>query len=92
MAKTIDEDMKELRTLIQAGKAIVGADRTLKSLREKKIAKVFLARNCPQKVRDDLEHYAGLAEVPIIETGMSNEEFGIFCKKNFFVSVVGIGA
>ena len=82
--------MNDLRAKVQDKKAIVGTDRVLKALKDKKISKVYLARNCSGKLQEDIQYYAQLASVPVIMLGQSNEELGVFCKKNFFVSIVGI--
>lgn len=85
-----EEGNKLLITKIQEGKAIVGAERVLKELKAKRLSKVFLSCNCQQKVKDDIYYYAQLASVPVLELGQTNEELGVLCKKNFFVSVAGI--
>tara|TARA_Y100000310_G_C20580360_1_gene762661 strand:+ start:830 stop:1108 length:279 start_codon:yes stop_codon:yes gene_type:complete len=91
MAKKEDiKEIKELKSSVQDGKALIGKERVVKALRSGKVAKVFLASNCPSKIKDDILHYANLASVNIVELEQDNEELGIVCKKNFFVAVVGI--
>ena len=92
MAKKIEitEELKKLRTAVQEKKLVVGTDKVLKELKAGKVEKIYLAENCPPKIREDINHYAKMANVPILELNQSNEELGIFCKKNFFVSVVGV--
>jgi ribosomal protein L30E len=87
----ISEELKELKLKVQGKKGIVGAERVLKELKSKKLSKVYMASNCPEKISDEINHYSGLAKVPVVTLEMTNEELGIFCKKNFFVSVLGIG-
>ena len=88
--KEIDSIIKELKTKIQENKVIIGTDRVLKRLQAGKLNKIYIASNCPQKTKDDLQHYAKLTEISITELEYDNEELGVFCKKNFFVSVLGI--
>ncbi|MBU0457692.1 MAG: ribosomal L7Ae/L30e/S12e/Gadd45 family protein [Nanoarchaeota archaeon] len=85
----IETEIKELKTKVQEGKAIIGKDEVLKWLKDKKLNKVFVASNCPPKIREDIGYYAKLAEVPVLDLNLDNEELGIFCKKNFFVMVLG---
>lgn len=85
-----DTDLKKLKEDAQSGKAVIGTDLVLKGLRTGGLGKVFLARNCPQKIRDDVQYYAGLAKVPVVELEQNNEEVGVLCKKNFLVSVVAL--
>jgi len=86
--ENIEKDMKDLKAKLQDGKTIIGKERVLKHLREKSLAKVFLASNCPQDLREEVVNFAKMAKVPVVELALSNEEFGLFCKKNFFIAVL----
>lgn len=88
--KVTDDNVKLLKAKVQERKAIVGTERVLKGIKSGSLKKVFLASNCPVKVREDIFHYAKLASVPVVELSYNNEEVGIFCKKNFLVSVMGL--
>ena len=90
--KIIDEQLKELKNKIQAGKVIIGTERVTKLLRSGGLVKIFLSNNCPEEVKKDINYYAGLSSVPIVELDFDNEELGVFCKKNFFVSMVGVSS
>jgi len=82
--------IKELKEVVQEGKAIIGMDCVMKELKKGNLTKIFLASNCRDDVRKDIIYYAGLQNVKVEETDSTNEELGILCKKNFFVSVVGL--
>ncbi len=86
--ENLEKDMKDLKAKLQDGKVIVGKERVLKHLREKTLAKVFMASNCPKMLKEDIENFAKLTKVPVIELSLSNEELGLFCKKNFFIAVL----
>ncbi len=86
--ENLEKDMKDLKAKLQDGKTIIGKERVLKHLREKGLVKVFMANNCPKDLKEDLVHFAQLAKVPVIELALSNEELGLFCKKNFFIAVL----
>ena len=88
--ETEDVGLKELKTELQEGKLIIGLERVMKELKAGHLSKVFLAKNSRNDVKGDLTYYTGLSSVPLVELSLDNEELGIFCKKNFFVSVVGI--
>tara|TARA_Y100000310_G_scaffold137447_1_gene136312 strand:+ start:7279 stop:7566 length:288 start_codon:yes stop_codon:yes gene_type:complete len=85
---TLSEELLELRRALQDGKATLGTDRTLKALKTGKAKKIFMAKNCPQNVISDVEHLCKVAECNIIKLDLDNEELGVFCKKNFFVSIL----
>lgn len=84
------DDLQELKARLQEKKVIVGADRVRKGLRAKTLRKVFLAHNCPETIRKEIQHYASLAAIPAIPLEQNNGELGVLCKKRFPVSVVGI--
>ncbi len=87
--KEIDEQIQILKERIKENKIIIGAENVFKSIKAKKLDKIFLASNCPQKNKESILHYAKLIDLPVVELGLDNEELGVFCKKNFFVSVIG---
>ncbi len=88
--KEIGEELLRLKEKVQQGKAVIGAERVLKGIRSKKLVEVFVSRNCPQKIREDILLYSDLVGIPVTGLELDNEELGILCKKNFFVSVLGI--
>jgi ribosomal protein L30E len=90
--KEISEDLKELRTKLLDNKVILGTDKTLKGLQAKSVEKVYLSKNCPEATAKDIQHYASLGGITVISLDMDNEELGVFCKKNFFISVLAITA
>jgi len=90
--KEVSEELKVLRNKIQDGKVVIGLDRVMKAIKAKKLGKVFIASNCPQETIGDLQYYADLAGVEITQLELDNEELGVFCRKNFFISVLGVSA
>lgn len=86
----ISQDVQFLKDKVLAGKALIGSDSVLKGLRKKSVSKIYLASNCPAKSKEEIQHYAGLAKVPIVILELNNEELGIVCKKSFFISALGI--
>ncbi len=88
--KATEEDVKELKSRIQDKKVILGTERVSKALKMGKLSKIYLARNCESLAKESIERYATLEQIPVLELDLSNEELGVFCKKNFFVSVLGV--
>ena len=88
--KEVDQNIQEIKTAIENKKNIFGVKETIKSLSKSDILKVFVAKNVPQDIRDDLEHYCKVAKIDLVVLEQDNEEVGILVKKNFFVSVIGI--
>ena len=80
----------EIRKLLGSEKLVIGTERCMRLLREGKLKKVVLASNCNVTTVEDVRRYAGATEV--IALDVPNEELGVFCKKPFNISVLGIRA
>ncbi len=80
--------MKEIRTLLDANKLIIGTKVTIKKLNKGLIDKIFIAKNCSEQIKQELNHLAKLSNIKVISLDMTNEELGTFCRKPFNISVV----
>jgi len=78
----------QLRTDLRKKKPVMGAKRTLKLLKIGNLEKVYIAKNCREDIRKDIEHYAELANVELIKLDITNDELGVVCKKPFNISVL----
>ncbi len=92
MAKkiAIDKNIEEIRTALKKNNLIIGTDRTIKMIKQGKISKVFVTTNCSENVLKDLEHYSKISKFKLIMLDYPNNELGIFCKKQYAISVVSI--
>lgn len=73
-----------------AGKLVIGTDRALKGLKNGTVAKLYLAKNSPAKLVEDIEYYIKMSGCELIKLEMTNEELGVVCKKPFLISVVSV--
>ena len=80
--------IKEIREAIEKKKAIIGTTLTLKNLRFANLNKVFVAKNCPEKVLNEIKNILGNAELVHME--QNNDEFGVLCKRQHSISVLGL--
>jgi large subunit ribosomal protein L30e len=80
----------ELKKLMKEKKLVIGADETKKGLRVGKFQKVYLASNCGDLLKSDIEHYASIGGVAVVGTNLQNTEMGDICKKPFAISVMGL--
>ena len=78
----------DLRNIVKDKKVYYGKDITIRMLKTGKIQEVYVASNCPEKIKRDLRHYCNLANVKLNEMEQNNEELGSICKKPFSVSVL----
>ncbi|HII71271.1 TPA: 50S ribosomal protein L30 [Candidatus Woesearchaeota archaeon] len=79
-----------MKKLLKDDKLIIGKDLTLKGLREGKLSKVYMASNCPEDLKEDIQHYAEIAEVEVEELSISNSELGDICKRPHYIAVMGV--
>jgi ribosomal protein L30E len=88
--KEVSKEIMDMKKELAEGKAVVGTETVLKSLKGGKLNKVYLSSNCPDGVKKDVEYYSSLVKVPVVFLKMNNEEIGVLCKKHFFISVLGV--
>jgi len=69
---------------------IVGTERTLKLLKIGKIKEVFVASNCPEDIKKEIEHIAEIAGVKVYGSTMNSKNLGTLAKKPFKAVVVGV--
>ncbi len=75
---------------VKSGKAMIGAEQTIKELKKGNIAKIVVARNYPEGEKSRIKYYAELAGAEFVEFQEDNRELGVLCQKPFGVSVLGI--
>ncbi len=89
MAKKTD-DLTEIKKNLKSDKLLIGTVRTLKNLKLGKLSKVYMSLNTPESVIKDVEYYGKLVETELVKLNMPNDELGIYCKKPYSVSVIGL--
>ena len=79
----------EIKKNLKEDKLIIGADRTLKGIRVGQFVKVYLASNCSEELKEDIEHLAALDEqLEVVEVPLLNAELGDLCKIYSFIQVI----
>ena len=81
---------KAITTAAKTGKIQIGAISVLKSAKSKKAKLILLASNCPQGIRENIEYYCGLSEIPVSLFKGESSYLGALCGKPFNVSVLAI--
>ena len=79
--------MEDLRDAVNEKKIIIGSKQTIKNLKLKSIKKVFVASNCPENLKKDINYYSKL-------TGIKVENFNELVAANalYRPGPMGIGA
>jgi large subunit ribosomal protein L30e len=79
----------DIKKLLKTDKLLIGKDRVIKNLKLGNLEKIFLASNCSDELKQDVENYSKLANVKVVQLDIPNEELGAVCKKPFSISIIG---
>ncbi len=90
MAVETHSESEEVKKILKDQDIIIGAERTMKALRQGKVAQVLIASNTPDKTKKTVEHYANLSGASVRSLGLSNDELGAVCKRPFLISLLSI--
>ena len=81
---------KALAMLVKTGKVVFGVNKTLNAARGGKAKLIVVASNCPRSIREDIEYYSKLSNIPSIVYNGSSLDLGMACGKPFMVSALTI--
>lgn len=84
------EALTELRKNVSGGKLVIGTAEVMKLLKQDKLARVFVAANSLQSVKDSLNQYGQKDGCEVVQLEIPNDELGVMCKKPFSIAVVGV--
>ncbi len=71
--QVVDKNIEEIRKLLKTKKLIIGTEKTLKNIRNGKVATVFLSSNCPSAILEDVEHYKKLGGFKVVKLKYQND-------------------
>ena len=83
------DSIEGIKKEVKSGKLVIGKKETLTLMREGKLARVFLAANCPQSLEAEFEHAGKTLGVQIEKLPIANDELGVICKRQYSISVLG---
>ena len=84
--QTLTDIKKELKTK----KIVIGTKIVIKNLRINKLEKIYIASNCNESSKKELEYYSKLLKIPVIKLKQLNDELGVICKKQYSISMLGV--
>ncbi len=85
----IDVD-KAIAAAVRTGKVSFGANSAIQNAQSGKTKLIVLASNCPQILREDVEYYCKLSNVPLITYKGSSLDLAGVCGRPFTVSALSI--
>lgn len=80
--------LEKLKKVLKEKEVTVGTNETLRKVKGGKVSIVFLAKDCKPLVRKQMEHYAKLKAVELLDLDVTAAELGTICKKQYPVSIL----
>jgi len=84
------QESNDIKKELKTRKIVIGTKEVMKNLKLNKIEKIYLASNCNDNSKKELEYYSKLLKIPIIMLKQPNDELGLICKKQYFISMLGV--
>jgi large subunit ribosomal protein L30e len=81
---------REIRKAAETGRVLFGTEQSIRMIRTGEAKLVIVASNTSEKAKEDIEYYAGLADVRVHYYQGSGVELGTLCGKPFIVSVLSV--
>ncbi|MFP3156689.1 MAG: 50S ribosomal protein L30e [Caldivirga sp.] len=81
---------RELQVVANTGKLTIGTRQSIRAILNGDAKLVIMAANTPPSIRQDVEKYAKLAQVPVITYAGTSWELGSALRRNHKVAVVAI--
>jgi len=82
--------LEDLKNALNEKNIVIGSKQTIKHLRLGNVKVIILATNCPEKIRNDIIHYAKESGLKIEEFDGTAKQLGIFCGKPFPIATLAI--
>ncbi len=84
------QSSSDIKKDLKTRKIVIGTKVVIKNLRLNKLEKVYIASNCDDVSKKELEYYSKLLNIPIIKLKQPNDELGVICKKQYSISMLGV--
>jgi len=81
---------KAINMAVRTGKVLLGSKSTIKAAKLGKAKLIVVAENCPAHIRADVEYYARLSGIPVVEFKGTSWDLGQVCGKPFMVAALAV--
>ena len=81
---------RSIRIAVDTGKVSYGAESAKQAILNKQAKLVIIANNSPLAVKEDVNRYANLSEIPVLEFPGSSLDLGATCGRPPFVAALTI--
>jgi len=81
--------MDEVKEALKQKEIVFGSNSVLRKLKQGKLKKIIVAKNCKKEILESLERFSSLAKIEIVKLDVNNEQLAVVCKKPFNISCIG---
>lgn len=74
---------KAVASAVKTGKVVLGAREAVRSLKNGKARLIFLTLDSPPQLREDLEYYGRLSNIPVVIYKGNSIDLGLVCGEQF---------
>ena len=85
----IDID-KAIAAVVKTGKVSFGANSALQNAKTGKAKMIILAANCPKNIKEQVEYYGKISNVPVLMYKGASMDLAAVCNKLFIISALSI--
>jgi len=79
-----------LRMAVSTGRIHLGSKMAMREMRRGRAKMAIVSSNCPTEIRERVENYGRLANVPVLRHPKDSLDLGVLCGKPFPVSAIVI--
>ena len=84
------QSLSDIKKDLKTRKIIIGTKVVMKNLKLNKLEKIYIASNCNENSKKELEYYSKFSKIPVIKLKQPNDELGVICKKQYSISMLGV--
>ncbi|MBN1330775.1 MAG: 50S ribosomal protein L30e [Candidatus Heimdallarchaeota archaeon] len=81
---------REIQIIARTGKKDYGLNRSIKAAKLGRAQLLILANNCPEGKKAQIEYYAKLADIPILNFARNGYELGALCGRGHIISAIAV--
>ncbi|HUT81733.1 MAG TPA: 50S ribosomal protein L30e [Candidatus Bathyarchaeia archaeon] len=81
---------REIQIIARTGKKDYGLNRSIKAAKLGRAQLLILADNCPESKKTQIEYYAKLADIPILNYTRNGYELGALCGRGHIISAIAV--
>lgn len=81
---------QQLRLALSTGRVQLGSKQAVRELRRGRAKMAILSSNCPKEMKESIENYGKLGNIPILNHEKDSVDLGMLCGKPYPVSAIVI--